>query len=197
MTGGGGAQAPRGRLLIISGPSGAGKGTLVDRLVERIPEAWVSVSATTRAPRPGEIDGVDYRFISPEEFQRRVDAGEFLEWAEVHGNRYGTLRNDVEQKIAEGRLVILEIDPQGAQQVRELVDDAVCVFVVAPTFEELERRIRKRGAETDEEIATRLKTAEREMALVGTYDYVVQNDDIARATDELVSIAESLLGRRS
>ncbi|MDI6844260.1 MAG: guanylate kinase [Anaerosomatales bacterium] len=188
---------PRGRLLIISGPSGAGKGTLVDRLVERIPEAWVSVSATTRAPRPGEIDGVDYRFISPEEFQRLVEAGEFLEWAEVHGNRYGTLRSDVEQKIAEGRLVILEIDPQGAQQVRDLVDDAVCVFVVAPSFDELERRIRKRGAESDEEIATRLKTAEREMALVGTYDYVVQNDDVARATDELVGIAESLLGRRS
>ncbi|MCL4079695.1 guanylate kinase [Coriobacteriia bacterium Es71-Z0120] len=191
------AQRPRGRLLIISGPSGAGKGTLVDRLVERVPEAWVSVSATTRPPRPGEVDGVDYRFVSPEEFDRLVKAGEFLEWAEVHGNRYGTLRSDVEKKIAEGRLVVLEIDPQGAQQVRRLVDDAVCVFVVAPSFEELERRIRKRGAESDEEIAARLKTAERELALVGTYDYVVQNDDVARAADELVGIAESLLGRRS
>ncbi|GAV31405.1 GMP kinase [Coriobacteriaceae bacterium EMTCatB1] len=191
------AQRPRGRLLIISGPSGAGKGTLVDRLVERVPEAWVSVSATTRPPRPGEVDGVDYRFVSPEEFDRLVKAGEFLEWAEVHGNRYGTLRSDVEKKIAEGRLVVLEIDSQGAQQVRRLVDDAVCVFVVAPSFEELERRIRKRGAESDEEIAARLKTAERELALVGTYDYVVQNDDVARAADELVGIAESLLGRRS
>jgi guanylate kinase len=191
------AQRPRGRLLIISGPSGAGKGTLVDRLVEHVPEAWVSVSATTRPPRPGEVDGVDYRFVSPEEFDRLVKAGEFLEWAEVHGNRYGTLRSDVEKKIAEGRLVVLEIDPQGAQQVRRLVDDAVCVFVVAPSFEELERRIRKRGAESDEEIAARLKTAERELALVGTYDYVVQNDDVARAADELVGIAESLLGRRS
>ncbi|MCX8007531.1 MAG: guanylate kinase [Coriobacteriia bacterium] len=192
-----GAARPRGRLLIISGPSGAGKGTLVDRLAERVPEAWVSVSATTRAPRPGEVDGVDYRFLAPDEFQRLVDAGEFLEWAEVHGNRYGTLRRDVEQKVSEGRLVVLEIDPQGAAQVRRMVDDAVCVFVVAPSFDELERRIRKRGAESDEEIATRLKTAEREMALVGTYDYVVQNDDVARAADELVGIAESLLGRRS
>lgn len=157
----------------------------------------MSVSATTRPPRPGEVDGVDYRFVSPEEFDRLVKAGEFLEWAEVHGNRYGTLRSDVEKKIAEGRLVVLEIDSQGAQQVRRLVDDAVCVFVVAPSFEELERRIRKRGAESDEEIAARLKTAERELALVGTYDYVVQNDDVARAADELVGIAESLLGRRS
>ncbi|MDI6713318.1 MAG: guanylate kinase [Anaerosomatales bacterium] len=188
---------PKGRLLIISGPSGAGKGTLVDRLVERVPEAWVSVSATTRRPRPGEVDGVDYRFMSAAEFQRHVDAGDFLEWAEVHGNRYGTLRQDVEQKIAEGRLVVLEIDPQGAEQVRRLVDDAVCVFVVAPSFDELERRIRKRGAESDEEIAKRLETAKRELRLVGTYDYVVQNDDVARATDELVGIAESLLGRRS
>lgn len=157
----------------------------------------MSVSATTRRPRPGEVDGVDYRFISSEEFQRHIDAGDFLEWAEVHGNRYGTLRQDVEQKVAEGRLVVLEIDPQGAAQVRQLVDDAVCVFVRAPSFDELERRIRKRGAETDEEIAKRLKTAKRELQLVSTYDHVVQNDDVARATDELVGIAESLLGRRT
>jgi guanylate kinase len=150
------------------------------------------VSATTRSPRPGEIDGEDYVFLSPWEFERRVRAGEFLEWAEVHGNRYGTLRSAVEEKLDEGRDVILEIDPQGALQVKELMPEAVLVFIIAPSFEELERRIRSRGAETDEQVRTRLATAVRELALVGTYDHVVENDDVARATDELLGIIESL-----
>jgi guanylate kinase len=182
----------RGTLIIISGPSGAGKGTLVDRVVARVPRVWVSVSATTRQPRPGEVYGEDYLFLSPEDFQRRIDEGDFLEWAEVHGNRYGTLRSSVEARLAEGYDVILEIDPQGALQVKEIMPDAVLVFIVAPSFEELERRIRRRGAETDEQVKTRLATAVRELALVDTYDHVVENDDVARATDELACIIESI-----
>lgn len=184
-----------GNLIIISGPSGAGKGTLVDRLVARVPELWVSVSATTRAPRPGETEGEDYFFLSAEEFARRIEAEEFLEWAEVHGNRYGTLRSSVEAKMAEGRDVILEIDPQGAMQVKSLMPGAVLVFIIAPSMDELERRIRGRGAETDEQVRVRLETAVHELELVGSYDYVVENDDVARATDELVRIIESLAQR--
>jgi guanylate kinase len=184
-----------GKLIIISGPSGAGKGTLVDRLVARVPELWVSVSATTRAPRPGESEGEEYFFLTADEFARRIDAGDFLEWAQVHGNRYGTLRSSVEAKMAEGRDVILEIDPQGAMQVKSLMHDAVLVFVVAPSMDELERRIRGRGAETDEQVSVRLNTAVQELQLVGNYDFVVENDDVARATDELVRIIESLAQR--
>ncbi|HAL31056.1 MAG TPA: guanylate kinase [Coriobacteriia bacterium] len=180
-----------GSLFIISGPSGAGKGTLVDRLVARVPRLWVSVSATTRLPRPGEVDGVDYVFLTPGEFERRVEAGEFLEWAEVHGNRYGTLRSTVEERLAEGVDVILEIDPQGAFQVKEQMPESVLVFITAPSLSELERRIRHRGAETDEQVRTRLETAERELRLVGTYDHVVENDDVVMATERLAGIVES------
>jgi guanylate kinase len=180
-----------GSLFIISGPSGAGKGTLVDRLVARVPRLWVSVSATTRPPRPGEVDGVDYVFLTPGEFERRVEAGEFLEWAEVHGNRYGTLRSTVEERLAEGVDVILEIDPQGAFQVKEQMPESVLVFITAPSLSELERRIRHRGAETDEQVRTRLETAERELRLVGTYDHVVENDDVVMATERLAGIVES------
>ena len=181
-----------GHLIIISGPSGAGKGTLVKELVERLPDVWVSVSATTRPPRPREIDGVHYFFLTNEEFDARLAAGEFLEWAEVHGNRYGTLRGPVERRTAHGMEVILEIDPQGAMQVKQAMPGAVLVFIVAPSKEELVRRLAKRGSETAEEVETRMRTAERELSLVGTYDFVVVNDDVRRATDELVSIIESL-----
>jgi guanylate kinase len=183
---------PAGKLIIISGPSGAGKGTLVDHLVARVPGLWVSVSATTRNPRPGEINGRDYFFIGGDEFSRRIAAGDFLEWAEVHGNRYGTLRRTVEAKMAEGTDVILEIDPQGALQVKDVMPDAVLVFIIAPSMEELERRIRTRGAETEEQVTARLATAVRELELVGTYEHVVENDDVAQATDKLVDIIEGL-----
>lgn len=181
-----------GRLVIISGPSGAGKGTLVDTLVARVPRVCVSVSATTRPPRPGEVDGVDYHFLSATEFDLRIGRGDFLEWAEVHGNRYGTLRSSVEEKIDQGCIVVLEIDPQGARQIKGLMPHAVLIFIVAPSLEELERRIRRRGAETDEQVRIRLKTAMREMRLVDTYDFVVENDDMHRASGELVAYVRSL-----
>lgn len=181
-----------GRLVIISGPSGAGKGTLVDGLVARVPDVCVSVSATTRPPRAGEVDGVDYHFLSAAEFDRWIAHGDFLEWAEVHGSRYGTLRSTVEERVGQGCIVVLEIDPQGARQVKQLLPDAVLIFIVAPSIEELERRIRRRGTETDEQIRRRLETAIEEMRLVETYDFVVENDDMHRASDTLVAIVRSL-----
>jgi guanylate kinase len=180
-----------GHLFIISGPSGAGKGTLVKELLPRVPDVWVSVSATTRAPRPGEHEGVDYFFLTGAEFEARVRHGEFLEHAEVHGNRYGTLRAPVERRLSRGVDVILEIDPQGAAQVRKLIGRSLLIFVKAPTRDEYERRIRYRGSETEEQVRTRVKTAERELQVESMYDFVVINDDVSRATDELVAYIRS------
>jgi guanylate kinase len=181
----------RGNLFIISGPSGAGKGTLVRELPARVPDVWVSVSVTTRAPRPGEVEGQHYFFVSCDEFDRLARTGGLLEWAEVHGNRYGTPRAEVEKKIAEGRQVILEIDPQGAFQVKQVLPDSVLVFIVPPSFEELQRRLEGRGSETKAQVETRLETARHELELVGEYDHVVQNDDVPRAVGELVDIIDS------
>jgi guanylate kinase len=180
-----------GHLFIISGPSGAGKGTLVKELLRRVPDMWVSVSATTRVPRPGEKDGLDYFFLTAPEFEARVRHGEFLEHASVHGNRYGTLRAPVERRIIRGMDVVLEIDPQGAAQVRKQMDCSRLIFVKAPSTEELEKRIRYRGAENEDQVRTRLKTAERELAVEGMYDFVVINDDVLRAADELVAYIRS------
>jgi guanylate kinase len=172
----------------VSGPSGAGKGTLVAELCRVVPDVWLSVSVTTRPPRPGEIEGVHYQFISQERFDELVAHGGLLEWAEVHGNRYGTPRAEVEARVAQGYQVILEIDPQGAFQIRDVLPDTVLVFIVPPSMDELARRLKGRGSETEEQVAIRMHTAEREMALVGTYDHVVINDDVARATRELVEV---------
>lgn len=180
-----------GNLFIVSGPSGAGKGTLVKELLHRVPDVWVSVSVTTRRPRPGEIEGAHYFFISCEEFDRLDQSGGLLECATVHGNRYGTPRAAVEEKIREGRQVILEIDPQGAFQIRDLVPDSVLVFIMPPSKDELRRRLSTRGSETEEQVAVRMQTAERELELVGKYDHVVINDDVSRATDELVGIIDT------
>jgi guanylate kinase len=181
----------RGNLFIVSGPSGAGKGTLVRELVLAVPDVWVSVSATTRAPRPGEVEGVHYLFVTDDAFDRLVATDGLLEWAEVHGNRYGTPRAEVERRIAAGEQVVLEIDPQGAFQIRDVLPDSVLVFIVPPSMDELVRRLKGRGSETDEQVAVRMRTAEREMELVGTYDHVVINDDVSRATRELIGIIAS------
>lgn len=181
----------KGHLFIVSGPSGAGKGTLVKEVLHRVPDVWVSVSVTTRGPRPGESDCVHYGFIDDAKFDELVHSDGLLEWAEVHGNRYGTPRAAVEAHLASGGSVILEIDPQGAFQVRDQMPDSVMVFITPPSLDELAARLAKRGSETDEEVALRMKTAEQELELVGKYAHVVINDDVERASEELARIIVS------
>lgn len=177
----------KGNLFVLSGPSGAGKGTLVKRVLQRIPDAWVSVSATTRQPRPGEVDGKDYFFLDQPRFDELVSQDGFLEWAHVHGNSYGTLRSRVQERMDEGAQIILEIDVQGAFQVKKAMPEAHLIFIEPPSLEELERRLRGRGTETEEVICKRMKTAEVELAQKMEYDVQVINDELERATDELVS----------
>ncbi len=176
------------RLFVISGPAGVGKGTLVARVRELRPDLDETVSATTRSPRPGEVEGVSYHYLSDEEFARRVAAGDFLEHAEVHGHSYGTLRSEVESRIARGRSVILEIDYQGAFQVRETFPAAVLVFIEPPSFEELERRLRGRGTEDEEHIELRLHNARHEIEIGEQYDVRIVNDEVERASRELLDV---------
>ena len=147
------------KVFVITGPSGVGKGTLIERLLERIPELELSISATTRSPRPGEVDGRDYHFLSPDEFQRRVEAGDFLEHATYSGNRYGTLREEVERRLAEGRSVVLEIEVQGARQVREAMPEAVQIFIAPPDPAALRERLEGRGTDPADAIDRRLRAA--------------------------------------
>lgn len=180
---------PRARLTVLAGPTAVGKGTVSADLRARYPQVWLSVSATTRAPRPGEVDGVHYHFVTPEAFDAMAASGELLEWAVVHGrNRYGTPRRPVEERLAAGEPALLEIDLQGARQVRGTMPDAQFVFLAPPSMAELVRRLVGRGTEDEEERARRLRTAEVEMAAEPEFDHVVVNDDVRRATDELVAL---------
>lgn len=181
-------MARRARIFVVSGPSGVGKGTLVALLRERSSCLGLTVSATTREPRPGERDGVSYYFMDDAEFDRRVAAGEFLEWAWVHGHRYGTLRSEVERVLAAGASVVLEIDVQGGLSVRASMPDAVLVFVEPPSVEELERRLRGRGTEDETQIETRLRNARSEMDRAPEYDVRIVNDDLERACSELEEV---------
>ena len=181
----------KGNLFVISGPSGAGKGTLVSRLLERIPDAWVSVSATTRQPRAGEIEGVHYFFLSDVRFDELIAANGFLEWADVHGKRYGTLKRTVLDHMHRGQQVILEIDVQGAFQVREKAPQAHLVFIEPPSMEELRRRLEGRGTETPEAIERRMETARYELSRKDEYDMQLVNDDLDAATEELVAFVNS------
>ncbi len=174
------------RLTVIAGPTAVGKGTIIKRLVEKYGDAWVSVSATTRPPRPEEVDGEDYVFVSTGEFDRMVEAGEFLEWAIVHGeHRYGTPRLPVEEHLAQGIPSILEIDLAGVRQVRRSMPEALFVFILPPSWEELVRRLKLRDTEDDEERARRLRTARVEMGRVHEFDEVVINDDLEEAVDRV------------
>lgn len=172
----------------MAGPSGAGKGTLIAELEERYPQVWISISATTRKPRSDEKEGMQYYFLEREDFERRAGRGEFLEWAEVHGNLYGTPLSSVKEKRSRGRDVILEIDVEGAEQVRAREPDAVNVFVMPPSMKVLERRLRKRGTEGEEELKRRMRNAREESKAKDDFDYIIINDDLDRAAGELCAI---------
>ena len=178
-------SAPPGRLTLITGPSGVGKGTLVQRLLAHHPEIWLSISATTRSPRAGERDGEHYFFLSREGFERQVAEGGFLEWAEFAGNLYGTPRQPVEAQLAAGRPVLLEIELEGARQVRRSFAAGFQIFVEPPSFAELERRIRGRGTDTEEAIARRLERARVELAAAPEFDAVLVNGELDVALQEL------------
>jgi guanylate kinase len=178
-----------GVLLVISAPSGAGKLTLLNKVREREVDRLVTtVSATTRAPREGEIDGRDYYFLDRADFEARRDAGAFVEWAEVHGNLYGTLQSELDRCLATGRDVILELDVQGMKNLKAQRDHLVTVFLMPPSIEELESRLRKRGSESEDVIQLRVRNAAGEMAQRHAFDYIVVNDNIERAASDLEAI---------
>ncbi|MBO8153246.1 guanylate kinase [Thermovirga sp.] len=178
----------KGILFVISGPSGVGKGTLRKELFKRIEGLTYSVSCTTRQPRAGEQDGVDYKFINLETFMSYVEENKFLEWAKVHGNYYGTLESDVRKLLDEGHDVVLEIDVQGALQVKNKMPEAILVFIMPPSEEELVRRLDRRGTESDRELEERIRNAKREILESKRYDFIVVNDDLESAVKELEQI---------
>ena len=182
------------RLTVLSGPSGVGKGTVVARVRKLYPQVWVSVSCTTRSPRPGERDGVEYRFVTREEFAEMASRGELLEYAEFAGNLYGTPLAPVEKRLADGDRTLLEIDLQGARQVRAAMPDAQLVFLAPPNWAELERRLSGRGTEQSAAVAERLKQARIELAAAEEFDAVVVNDDVDRAAAALVALIEQACG---
>ncbi len=181
------ARTP-GRLTVLSGPSGVGKGSVIAVIRRRHPDVWLSVSATTRAPRPGEVDGVHYHFVSPAEFDRMVAAGELLEHASYAGSSYGTPRAPVEERLAQGVPALLEIELQGARQVRAAMPEAQLVFLAPPTFDELARRLTGRGTEEPERVRRRLDLARTEIAAEDEFDVTVVNDDLEQAADRLVAL---------
>ena len=178
----------KGVLIVISGPSGAGKGTICKELIERHDNIYISVSATTRSPRVGEVDGVNYYFLTQDEFKEKVNQNGFIEYANVHGNYYGTPKLNVEKMLNEGKDVILEIDIQGALQVKENFEEGVFIFILPPSMEELKRRIIKRGSETEESLMTRFKNAYKEINYVSKYNYAVVNDTLDLAVSKVEAI---------
>lgn len=177
-----------GKLIVVTGPSGVGKGTLLRTLLQRHPELYFSISATTRQPRPGEIDGQHYYFVSRDKFEQMVAADELLEWTEYAGNYYGTPRLQVQQQVQQGRLVILEIEVVGARKINQTFPTALRIFILPPSLAELERRIRERGQDSEEAIARRLTRAEAEIAAADEFDVQMVNDDLETALVRLESI---------
>mgnify|MGYP000075280747 FL=1 len=179
-------------LTVIAGPTAVGKGTVVSYIKEHYPNVHISVSATTREPRPGEVDGINYFFLSHSEFDELIQSGEMLEYAVVHGsNKYGTPRKPVEEALAKGLLVILEIDIQGARQVKQAMPSAKTIFIAPPSWDELVRRLTSRGTESAEEQAIRLNTARLELAAQSEFDHVVINDEVARCAREVVELVQA------
>jgi len=180
--------ACRGTLFVVSSPSGGGKGTIIRHVLDVVPNLSYSVSFTTRAPRPGETNGVEYFFISREVFHEMVAAGEFLEWACVHGNYYGTAKEQVAEETAAGIDIVLEVDVQGAASVRQLLLDSVSIFILPPSYEVLKARLVSRGTDSPEELAVRLRNAPDELRQYSAFDYVIINDEVERAAAQLASI---------
>jgi guanylate kinase len=186
------AEPGQSRLVVLAGPTAVGKGTVAARVGEKHPDVWISVSVTTRRPRPGEIDGVHYHFVDDARFDEMIAAGDFLEWAVIHGAaRYGTPRQPVAEALASGRLALLEIDLQGARQIRASMPDALFVFLAPPSWEELERRQRGRGTEDATERERRLKTAREELTAESEFDVTIINREVEQACEELVALLRS------
>jgi len=179
------------KLFVISGSSGVGKGTVIKKFLENNPNFKLSVSCTTRQKRPGEEHGVNYYYLTRDEFMKAVDAGEFLEWAEFSGNCYGTSKKFVQQGLDNGEDILLEIDTQGALQVKEKMDNAILIFILPPSLEELERRLRGRGTETEDAIQKRLNTVKSEMENAKHFHYQVVNDEVDRAVSEIEKIIKN------
>lgn len=177
----------KGQLLVVSGPSGAGKGTICKALIEKNP-IWISTSCTTRKPRAGEVEGINYFFIEREDFLKRIDNDEFLEYAEVYGNFYGTPKSEVLRLLEEGKDVILEIDIQGALKIKSSYPEGVFIFIMPPSMEELRNRITNRGSETPESLKTRMESAYDEISFASKYDYAVVNDEVDKAVKKIESI---------
>ena len=179
---------PRGTLFVVSSPSGGGKGTIIEHVLECVENLSYSVSYTTRAPRLKEVDGREYFFVSREVFEEMVAAGEFLEWACVHGNLYGTAKNQILAETGSGADIILELDVQGAASVRRLLMDSVSIFILPPSYEVLRERLIARGTDSAEELSIRLRNAPEELSQYSAFDYVIINDEVERAVKQLASI---------
>jgi len=186
----------RGILYVVSSPSGGGKGTLIRRVLDVMPDLSYSVSYTTRAPRNGEVNGREYFFVNRDQFEKMVTAGEFLEWANVHGHLYGTARRQVTEEVASGIDIVLEVDVQGAASVRSLGLDSVSVFILPPSLETLRSRLIARGTDSPEQLAVRLRNAPEELSQYSTFDYVIFNDKVDSAATELAAIVVAERARR-
>ncbi len=181
-------QKERGSLIVVSGPSGCGKGTVIQEFLKNNKDAWLSISCTSRAPRPGDVPNETYFFISRDEFEEKISKNEFLEYAEYNGNYYGTPKEHIEEKLTKGIDVILEIEVQGALKVKELVPEAICIFIMPPSMKELKKRLVGRGTESKEKVLNRFKTAYQEINNVTNYNYVVTNDTVENAVNKIAAI---------